>query len=81
MLVHHLYTFAEVLELKPSDLLPQVDVAESAGALARLPMPDDLNPEQKEQIARLIGPSEQTTAGPKERIDGKTSKTLRRSPR
>src|SRR5882672_7743469 len=80
VLVHHLYTFAEILEVKPEDLLPPVKATEAAGAAALLPMPDDLKPEQKEQIARVIGPMQQT-GEPKETIDGKSAKTLRRSPR
>jgi len=78
ILVHHLYTFAEVLEMKPNDFLPPASVTESS-TLALLPMPDDLKPQQKEQIARLIGPVQQTTS--KEKIDGTSAKTVRRSPR
>jgi transcriptional regulator with XRE-family HTH domain len=81
VLVHHLYTFAEVLDMKPSDFLPPANLAESPGSWALLPIPDDLKPQQKEQIARLIGPSHQTTSKSKERNNDKSAKTNRRSPR
>ena len=77
VLVHHLYTFAEVLEVKPEDLLPPAKAAEAGGAVALLPIPEDLKPEQKEQIARLIGPV-QKTSEPKGTTDGKSVQTLRR---
>jgi transcriptional regulator with XRE-family HTH domain len=81
VLVHHLYTLAEVLEMKPSDFLPPASMTESPGAWALLPIPDDLKPQQKEQIARLIGPLHQTTSKSKERDNGKSAKTIRRSSR
>jgi transcriptional regulator with XRE-family HTH domain len=81
VLVHHLYTLAEVLEMRTSDFLPPASLAQSPGAWALLPMPDDLKPQQKEQIARLIGPLHQTKSKSKERNNGKSSKTIRRSPR
>ena len=52
--VHQLYAFAEALKLSPADfLLP----ANDAGAREDWgnKLPDDLNPQQKEQIARLLG--------------------------
>ncbi len=81
VLVHHLYTFAEVLDMKPGDFLPPASVAGSAGAWALLPIPGDLKPQQKEQIARLIGPLQQKTSGSRGNIDAKAAKTVRRSPR
>src|SRR6266403_1538894 len=45
ILVHHLYMFAEVLNMKLADFLPPLDSGESAGAaLAELPIPADLKP-------------------------------------
>jgi transcriptional regulator with XRE-family HTH domain len=55
ILVHHLYAFAEVLEMKPNDFLP-AGSPDSTQDWSLLPIPDDLNLRQKEQIARLIGP-------------------------
>lgn len=82
ILVHHLYMFAEVLDMKLVDFLPPLNSGGSGGAaLAELPIPADLKPEQKEQIARAIGPLQRTTSGPKERTDAKTPKAVHRSPR
>jgi transcriptional regulator with XRE-family HTH domain len=81
VLVHQLYAFAEVLKMKPTDFLPAANVAESAGALALLPMPDDLKPRQRVQIARLIGPVQKPPGKQREKNDGTSEKTLRRSPR
>lgn len=56
ILVHHLYAFAQILEMKPHDFLPAGVSPDSAQDWSLLPIPDDLNLRQKEQIAQLIGP-------------------------
>ena len=54
ILVHQLYRLAEVLEISPADLLP-VPAAESERTdTTEIELPDDLNPQQKRQIARLM---------------------------
>jgi len=54
ILVHQLYSFAAVLEMKTEELLPPPPSPNSASTWQHLPMPDDLKPQQREQIARLI---------------------------
>jgi transcriptional regulator with XRE-family HTH domain len=53
ILVHQLYKIAAALNLTPFDLLPAMTEPAAAGA-NDLPLPEGLNPEQREQIARLI---------------------------
>ena len=81
VLVHHLYAFAEALNMKPSDLLPQANKTGSISDWAQFPIPNDLKPQQKEQIALLIGPMNQTTSKPKEKSHGTFEKTIRRRSR
>jgi transcriptional regulator with XRE-family HTH domain len=73
VLVHQLYAFAEVLQLKPSDLLPPTGESQPAADMTKLPIQGDVNPEQREQIARLIG-SQPAPPKAKEKIDAKTAK-------
>jgi transcriptional regulator with XRE-family HTH domain len=80
VLVHHLYALAEALDMKPGDLLPQMIKSRSASEWAQFPIPNSLKPQQKEQIARLIGPLN-PTGKPKEKSDAKFAKTIGRSPR
>jgi len=54
VLVHQLYRFAEVLEMSPADLLPPPPADGSRRGLPELPLPDDLKPQQRKQIARLL---------------------------
>lgn len=60
--VHQLYAFAEVLNLAPADFLPPAD-----GAVAREDwdekLPVDLKPQQREQIARLLGVTQSDAQG------------------
>jgi transcriptional regulator with XRE-family HTH domain len=81
VLVHHLYAFAEALDMKLDDLLPQVKKSGSASDWAQFPIPKDLKPEQKEQIALLIGRMNQTTSKTKEKNDATSAKTNSRSSR
>jgi transcriptional regulator with XRE-family HTH domain len=81
VLVHHLYAFAKALDMKPGDLLPQMITARSVIEWAQFPIPSDLKPQQKEQIARLIGPMNPTPSKPKGMNDAKSAKTVRRGAR
>lgn len=54
VLVHQLYTFASALGIKPEELLPHSQKSSPTADSSRLPIPDGLKPEQREQIARLI---------------------------
>jgi transcriptional regulator with XRE-family HTH domain len=78
VLVHQLYAFAEALQLKPSDLLPPASDIQAAADLTMLPIQGDLNAEQIEQIARLIG-SHSATLRPKEKTNAKSAKRLPRN--
>ncbi|HVB58374.1 MAG TPA: helix-turn-helix domain-containing protein [Candidatus Acidoferrales bacterium] len=75
ILVHHLYAFAEAFDMKPGELLPQAKSGSSSD-LVQVPLPSDLKPQQKEQIALLIGRMNQATKL-KEKSDVKTVKTIR----
>ena len=55
VLVHQLYRLAEALEMSPSDLLPAPQDAAGAPSATELPLPDDLKPLQRRQIASLFG--------------------------
>jgi len=81
VLVHHVYALAEALDIKTSDLLPQMNKPGPTSDWAQFPIPSDLKPQQKEQIALLIGPMNRTTSKPKEKSDAKFAKTLSRSTR
>jgi transcriptional regulator with XRE-family HTH domain len=81
VLVHHLYALASALDMKLSELLPQVLKVEASKEWTEVPMPSDLKPQQKEQIASLIGRMSQPAGKTKEESDAKTTKTLRRSTR
>ena len=64
ILTHQLYAFGDVLGMEPSELLPvRPTVANVAGLTFSQ---DDLNPEQKKQIAQLIGQVQLVPADPKE---------------
>ena len=50
--IHQLYAVAAALDLKPGDLLPTA--VRASGILDTLPLPQNLNAQQKEQLAQLI---------------------------
>lgn len=56
--LHQLYSIAAALELKPVDLLPPVTVATSTPEA--FPLPENLNAQQREQLARLIQSADPT---------------------
>lgn len=67
--------------MKVTELLPQADKTAAVGDWSQFPMPTDLNPQQKQQIALLLGRINQTTSNSKENTDAISVKTSRRSPR
>jgi len=75
VLVHQIYAFAEVLQLKPTDLLPPDSDGQPAADLTKLAIQGDVNPEQREQIARLIG-SQSVSLKSKKKIDAKSAKKI-----
>ena len=54
ILVHHLYALAAILDLAPTDLLPPIKDLPKTSDWEALHLPEDLKPQQKEQIARLV---------------------------
>lgn len=66
VLVHQLYNFAAVLDLRIEDLLPPVDKANSVSSPSDFPLPSDLSRVQKEQLTRLLNDASVTTAPLKE---------------
>lgn len=56
--LHQLYSIAAALELKPVDLLPPVTVV--TGTPEAFPLPENLNAQQREQLARLIQSADPT---------------------
>jgi transcriptional regulator with XRE-family HTH domain len=79
ILAHQIYAFAEALQLKISDLLPASD-GQNAADLTKLSIQGEVNSEQREQIARLIG-FQPNTSKIKEEIDAKAAKKRPRSSR
>jgi transcriptional regulator with XRE-family HTH domain len=71
--VHQLYAFAEALQLAPADfLLP----ANDAGAREEWDdvLPDDLKPQQRDQIARLLGQAQSESAADEGGTNAKRAK-------
>ena len=62
ILVHQLYDIADALDLKPADLLPPPITGDYGAERDALPLPADLNPRQKKQVALLIS---QTNINPR----------------
>lgn len=54
IILHHIYRFADVLDLELSDLLPDPAELQRTARTNNLPMPDDLSRIQRDQIARLL---------------------------
>jgi len=54
VLVHQLYNFAAVLDLKIEDLLLPVEKPNSVSSQSDFPLPNDLSRAQKEQLTRLL---------------------------
>jgi len=66
--IHQLYAIAAALELKPIDLLPPPTVVTSTPEA--FPLPENLNAQQREQLASLIQ-SADTTHAPGDKINEK----------
>jgi len=71
ILVHQLYALAESLGMKPEDLLPRVSASATPSEWAHLPIPTDLKPQQKEQIAQIIKAAEVPASAPTGRTNEK----------
>jgi transcriptional regulator with XRE-family HTH domain len=54
VLVHQIYALASALQVTPSDLLPSTQRLTGPSEWEALPLPDNLNSQQKEQITRLL---------------------------
>jgi transcriptional regulator with XRE-family HTH domain len=54
ILVHHLYRFAERLDLDVTDLLPDPAEYENSATPNEFPLPENLSREQRAQIARAL---------------------------
>ncbi|HTV30493.1 MAG TPA: helix-turn-helix transcriptional regulator [Xanthobacteraceae bacterium] len=52
--VHQLYALAAALQMTPHELLPLAAKMIPLSASAHLPLPEGLNPEQRNQIAHLV---------------------------
>ena len=74
ILVHQLYKFADVLELKPFDLLPPPSVNHSSAKPHKLRFSDNVTPQQENQLAQLIAQVDTTQKPVKERTYAKTSR-------
>jgi transcriptional regulator with XRE-family HTH domain len=59
VLVHQLYAIAAALDLKPLDLLPPATTP-LTGTPDAFPLPENLNAQQKDQLARLIQSADPT---------------------
>ena len=66
VLVHQLYNFAAVLDLKIEDMLPPADNPNSVLSTSDFPLPSDLSRVQKEQITRLLNDASVTVTTLKE---------------
>ena len=72
VLVHQLYVFAKALNLTPSDFLPAPSNA-TTPANGNLQFSEDVNPKQKQELARLI--AEAQAEPPRDKEDhGKQAK-------
>jgi transcriptional regulator with XRE-family HTH domain len=73
ILVHQLYMYAAELRLDPRDLLP--DRRDTPSVATSLPMPQNLKPEQRNQLARLIDGRPSANTNLKEVQHAKSGKT------
>jgi transcriptional regulator with XRE-family HTH domain len=73
VLVHQLYDFAQALGVSPSDFLVPVNDTGARAEWSGL-LPENLNPQQKEQIARLLADTRAEPSHTKEEIRAKQTK-------
>lgn len=74
ILVHQLYRFAKALGVSPFDLLPQVQLQRLNSGDTHLPLPHDLNVQQKRQIFRLFAEVENNKIRPRKGRRAKSSR-------
>ena len=60
ILVHRLYPIAQILDLNVADLLPPLPTRSTRGDATDLPLPQDLSPEQRMQIADILSDDSST---------------------
>jgi len=73
LLVHQLYKIASELGLEPIDLLPPMQVRAEHAGWSKL-LPDGLKPQQRDQIARLLGAPNTVGLTQRRGADGKSEK-------
>jgi DNA-binding XRE family transcriptional regulator len=82
ILLPQLYRFAEALGLKVTDLLPDPATLRPTPAAENLPMPGDLSPVQRAQVARLLGDGAgKSQPGGERREPGKATRSAKEGPR
>jgi transcriptional regulator with XRE-family HTH domain len=77
ILVHQLYAIAQALNVSLGDLLPPPQDVAATANWTSLNFEGDLNPEQKKQVANLIGPIGTPANRPTEENNAKTATTDR----
>lgn len=75
ILVHQLYRFAAALQLLPSDLLPPLANDQVRAERTTLPLPDNLKPDQKRQVAELFSNG---NSAEKPKLEGTNVKAAKR---
>jgi transcriptional regulator with XRE-family HTH domain len=80
ILLHQLYKFANALELRVTDLLPEETPTSTATERAKLPLPGDLPVQQNKQLADLILQVDTSKSTNKEMSHAKKSISTRRRP-
>lgn len=83
ILLPQLYRFAESLGLKITDLLPDPAALRSTQTADSLPMPDNLSPVQRAQVARLLGDggAQKSPTGGERREPAKATRPSKEGPR
>lgn len=74
ILVHQLYKFAAALKLRPAELLPAPPSDQREAERTGLPLPRNLKPKQRQQIARLFMQGDNSKQTEREMPHAKTTK-------
>jgi transcriptional regulator with XRE-family HTH domain len=74
VLLHHLYHLADALDLNVRDLLPSRSELQITETQNELPLPKDLNPQQRAQIARVLQGDSASPALTKDESHGRRAK-------